>query len=289
MTYFLKPLMKNKMKIFGRTLPGLLCLLAFILIPVAAQAGLRATVLELSGRRAWLELTHPGQLAPGSRVELVYQAGSLPMLMGEWEVLEQRDDRLLLGERRVAVPLIAGMKVGIEPKPVAKAGMGLLRVSVRKNGRPTFGRLYVYQRPGDKLVRDLEVPVQGHLELELPPGQYRAAVLHTGLPNGPTVKLKPFTLSPGGRIEKTAEFAEGWLEVEAFSRGKAVAARLKVYRDDGYFLTESHTKPPKPARFSLVPGVYAVEAIQPGQEHGTLVRAIMVRQAGTTKGRVTID
>ncbi|MEW5912646.1 MAG: hypothetical protein AB1814_08830 [Thermodesulfobacteriota bacterium] len=271
------------------SLCGLCCWLAVLLAPVPAQAAWQASVVQLQARQAWLELVGPAELAPGSRVELVYQADKLPMVLGEWEVVRQQGQRVLLRERRVAVPLTANMRVDIHPKAAAQAGPGRLQVRVLKNGQPTFGRLYVYRLPEDKLVKDLAIPPQGELTLELPPGEYRAAVLHTGLPNGPTVKLPPFRLALGGRVQKTAEFKEGWLEVEAISLGKAVPATFKVYRQDGYFLIQGQSKPPQPARFALEPGMYALEVIKPGQLYGSLSRAIMVRQGGTTKGRVTLD
>ncbi|BEQ16564.1 hypothetical protein [Desulfoferula mesophila] len=217
--------------------------LVLLLVPAAALAGLTAQVAKSGQGRASLKLEVPAELAPGSRVELVYLAGGLPMLLGEWEVVEQRGERLLLAERRVVVPLSPGMRVQVEPKAAAPNQAARLRVAVRMNGRPTFGRLYVYRQPGDGLVKDMAVPPRGWVELKLPPGRYRAVVLHTGLPDGPTVRLAPFRLEPGGRVELGAEFVQGWLEVEAVKGGRPVQANIKVYRDDGYYLTEGQAGP----------------------------------------------
>ena len=147
------------------------------------------------------------------------------------------------------IQIIEGQTV----KKTADFTDGKLQVTTLMNGKPLNMPVELFTSDGKKYYTHWTS--NGVRTFNLPPGIYDVKVIHQNIP-----PLKPeqiFTgveILAGQAVEKTADFAVGFLKVTAAKDGKPFNTPINLYKDGKKFYT--HWTSNGVRTFNLLPGTY---------------------------------
>lgn len=130
---------------------------------------------------------------------------------------------------------------------------GKLKVTTLMNGKPLNMPVELYTPDGKKYYTHWTS--NGVRTFNLPPGIYDVKIIHQNVP--PLKPAKIFTgveILAGQAVEKTADFAVGFLKVTAAKDGKPFNTPIDLYKDGKKFYT--HWTSNGVRTFNLLPGTY---------------------------------
>lgn len=163
------------------------------------------------------------------------------------------------------IPTVSFKGVKVNPGEIVEKTAeffgGVLNISLIKNGKPSYGRAYVFKQGSTKREASKGIGIKGPAEFKLVPGSYDIIVEDTQSDiSYPTVTFKGVNVKAGGIVEKTAKFSEGFLQISVIKNGKPASGRAYVFKQ-GSTKRESwkNIDIKRPTEFKLVPGVYDVK------------------------------
>jgi len=135
---------------------------------------------------------------------------------------------------------------------------GKLQVTTLMNGKPLNMPVDLYTSDGKKYYTHWTS--NGVRTFNLPPGIYDVKVIHQNVPPlKPTQTFSGVEILAGQAVEKTADFAVGFLKVTAAKEGKPFNTPIDVYKDGKKFYT--HWTSNGVRTFNLLPGTYNVNVL----------------------------
>ena len=148
---------------------------------------------------------------------------------------------------------IRGVKVesGKKMERTAEFTGGRLEIAALKNGKPFNATVDVFPAGEDEYIAHGLTPQ----EFKLLPGTYDIRVKDRGVPGEPTKWIRGVEVESGKKIERTAEFTGGRLEVAALKNGKPFNASVDVFpTGEDEYIAYGLT----PQEFKLLPGTYDI-------------------------------
>jgi len=146
--------------------------------------------------------------------------------------------------------------VAVEQTPAT----GNLRVTVIKNGEPSFAWVRAYEAGTENEVETGDTSAENPETLELPPGNYDIVVTDDRVRPPQQVSYSDINIAVGETVEKTADFSQGHLSIEVLVNDEKDGAGLYVFHADTKDrVVTSDTSRDNPKIFDLVPGVYDLE------------------------------
>ena len=123
---------------------------------------------------------------------------------------------------------------------------GTFFITTLLNGKPFRGNVFYY-RQGEKkhFHNEMTAPTTGKLNRRMLPGVYRVEVWAGQIAGKPKVVMEGVEITPGGSVEKTAEFLAGELTIEATFEGKPIATPIEIKDADGKLVFKNWSNWPK--------------------------------------------
>ncbi len=154
----------------------------------------------------------------------------------------------------------AGIRI-IEGQAVEKTADftdGTLQVFTLMNGKPLNMPVELYTPDGKKYYTHWTT--NGVRKFNLPPGTYDVKVInHNVPPLKPAQTFAGVEIPAGKTVEKTADFAVGFLKVTAAKDGKPFNTPIELYRDGKKYYT--HWTSNGVRTFTLLPGTYNAKVL----------------------------
>ena len=166
---------------------------------------------------------------------------------------------------------------------------GALRLTVQKEGKPSFAWVYVNEAGTENKVTSADTSADNPLTLHLMPGTYDIVVVDDRVSPPQRVAFPEVTITPASTIEKTADFTEGFLSVEVLVNGEKGTGHLYVYAaGTDNSVDTGDTSVDNPMVFALNAGAYDLKIIYPDAtpEKETVLRDIQVVNGQTVVKRV---
>jgi Ca-activated chloride channel family protein len=135
---------------------------------------------------------------------------------------------------------------------------GILKITTLMNGKPLNMPVELYTPDGKKYYTHWTS--NGVREFNLPPGSYDVKVINQNIP--PLKPEQTFTgvgILAGRTVEKTVDFAVGFLKVTATKDGKPFNTPIDLYKDGKKYYT--HWTSNGVRTFNLLPGTYNVKVL----------------------------
>lgn len=166
---------------------------------------------------------------------------------------------------------------------------GAVRLTVQKEGKPSFAWVYVNEAGTENKVTSSDTSVHNPLTIHLLPGTYDIIVTDDRVKPPQKVVFSQMTIAPGSTIEKTADFSEGFLSVEVLVNGQKGSAGLYVYQaGTDKRVTSGDSSADNPKVFKLVPETYDLKVVYKWAKPETekVIQGIQIATGQTVKKRL---
>lgn len=231
-------------------------------------------VVKKAQEFGYLRVTALKNGAPLQATMVVYPAGQDKSLFTTNTVVEEGDkgtklkpgtyDIKVTDARVQTKPTVTVTGIPIElgktAERTADFSGGTLTVTVIKNGKPSFARIYVNQAGTDTRVASSDTSTANPQTIQLEPGTYDVSVVDENVIPKQTIAFRNLSIENGQVIEKEADFSEGYLTVLIFKNGAESYGSCVVY-DEKRTTRLAGITGKSPHTYKLMPGVYQVDVM----------------------------
>ncbi|MBN1273156.1 MAG: VWA domain-containing protein [Candidatus Aminicenantes bacterium] len=161
--------------------------------------------------------------------------------------------------------IVEGLTVplGGQVEKTVEFSSGTLKILSQTNGEPCFCSVKI-MNPEGKVVSDFWTQ-HGERVVELLEGTYDVRLALASIPGGdPVIELKDVQIVADRTVERTANFAIGFLKVTTTLNGKPYNTMAHLYQTDGQKITNFATEGSRTV--SLNPGVYRLKVVNDKDE-----------------------
>jgi Ca-activated chloride channel family protein len=146
---------------------------------------------------------------------------------------------------------------------------GTLMITTLLNGKPFRGNVFYYRRGEKKhFHNEMTAPSTGTLKRRMLPGIYRVEVWAGPIAGKPRIVMEDVEITPGGSVEKTAEFMAGELTITVTFDGKPIATPIEIKDAGGKAVFKNWSNWPKNGTrvVNLPEGTYTVLVVSKKQK-----------------------